>query len=258
MLAKKELNVNEQPRLAEGIIRMVQFDPTLNEYVAWVELEGDKYLIKASELEVFPVRGTINHYVGQQVTFAILSYDAQRDVYFGSCRYVKESKRDELIEALESGEEFEATVVRLIYFGAYLAIDGVWVILRNQDFSDDYTTVSDVYHVGDVMKVRLNRVNQNKKINVEVVNRHQTSSMITIDDFEPQTVVYGLIRSIKSWGCFVNIAPNLDAICPIPTSFKVKEGMKVAFKINQVRADEGKVRGKIVRIIEEPVSSSSI
>ncbi|MTL62742.1 RNA-binding protein, partial [Turicibacter sanguinis] len=33
------------------------------------------------------------------------------------------------------------------------------------------------------------------------------------------------------------------------TYFNVKEGMKVAFRINQVRLDEGRVRGKIIKII---------
>ena len=241
---KKELSYQA------GIILMVQFDPSFEEYVAWVESEGKRILIPASELELFSIRGNLNHYVGQQVTFVDYRFDTKRNLYIGSCRPVKEQLRDQLIKALELGETFEATVTRLVYFGAYLTINGVRVILRNQDFSDDYTTVGDIHEVGDKIKVRLHRINQNQKINVEVVERHQTASSITIADFEPQTVVYGLIRSIKSWGCFVNIAPNLDAICPIPSQFKVYEGMKVAFKINQVRISESKVRGKIVRIID--------
>ena len=91
-------------------------------------------------------------------------------------------------------------------------------------------------------------MNDNLKINVQAVTKYECHSSITIEDFEPQTVVYGLVRSVKPWACFVNIAPNLDAICPVPTFFTVKEGMKVAFRINQVRLEEGRVRGKIIKV----------
>ena len=251
MIANQEKATYEEGLVYQtGIILMVQFDPSFEEYVAWVESAGKRILIPASELELFSIRGNLNHYVGQSVTFVEYRFDAKRQLHIGSCRPVKVQQREQLIEKLEAGQTFEATVVKFVYFGAYLVIDGVRVTLRNQDFSDDYTTVGDIYEVGDCLKVRLQRINQNRKINVEAIDRHQTTSSITIADFEPQTVVYGLIRSIKSWGCFVNIAPNLDAICPIPSQFKVSEGMKVAFKINQVRISESKVRGKIVRIID--------
>lgn len=235
--------------ILEGIIRLVQFDILLNDYVAWLDFEGDRVIIPRQELELYEIKSTLNHYIGMKVQFKIMSYDEQRRVYLASCKEIKEERRNDIIARLKEGESFEATITKIVYFGAYLMIDGISVILRNQDFSNDYTTVGDIYHEGDTILVSLLKVNDNMKINVQAVEKYETQSSITIEDFEPQTVVYGLVRNVKSWACFVNIAPNLDAICPVPTYFNVKEGMKVAFRINQVRLDEGRVRGKIIKII---------
>lgn len=233
----------------EGIIRLVQFDILLNDYVAWLDFEGDRVIIPRQELELYEIKGTLNHYIGMKVAFKIVDYDEKRRVYLASCKEIKEAQRHEVIERLKAGESFEATITKIVYFGAYLMIDNISVILRNQDFANDYTTVGDIYNEGDKIQVCLLKVNENMKINVQAIEKYESQSSITIEDFEPQTVVYGLVRNVKSWACFVNIAPNLDAICPVPTYFNVKEGMKVAFRINQVRLDEGRVRGKIIKII---------
>ncbi|HAX72784.1 MAG TPA: RNA-binding protein [Firmicutes bacterium] len=232
-----------------GIVRMVQFDPTQNQYVAWTEVDSQKYLIPADELELYEIKGPINAYIGRTLNFLITHYDYEKKVYFASCKTLKEKEREHLIKRLKNGEQFDAEVTSLVYFGAYVSIKGVSAMLRNQDFAIDYTTVSDVLKVGDTIKVKLRRINENLKINVEAIEKYESESTISIQDFEPNIVVYGLIRNIKSWGCFVNIAPNLDAICPIPKYFEVKEGMKVAFKINQVRIDENRVRGRIIRVL---------
>lgn len=242
------LKTKEEVR--EGIVRLVQYDIILNDYAIWLDSEGDKVIIPRQELELYEIKGGLNHYIGMTLQYVITDYDANRHVYLGSCREVKHQKRLNIIERLKAGEAFEAKVVRLVYFGAYLSIEGVSVILRNQDFANDYTTVADVYKEGDRIPVCHLRVNENLKINVQAVTKYECQSSITIADFEPQTVVYGLVRTVKSWACFVNIAPNLDAICPVPAYFNVKEGMKVAFRINQVRLDEGRVRGKIVKVIQ--------
>lgn len=240
---------SEENEILEGIIRLVQFDILLNDYVAWLDFEGNRVIIPRKELELYEIKGTLNHYIGKKVEFKISKYDETRHVYFASCKEAKEIHRQEIITRLKLGETFNATVTKIVYFGAYLTINDVTVILRNQDFANDYTTVGDVYKEGDMIHVSLLKVNENMKINVQAVEKYETQSTITIEDFEPQTVVYGLVRNVKSWACFVNIAPNLDAICPVPAYFNVKEGMKVAFRINQVRINEGRVRGKIIKII---------
>lgn len=252
---KAESLLSTGNEIKEGVVRLVQYDVVLNDYTVWLELDGNKVIIPRQELELYEIKGNLNRYIGMKIQYMIKNYDAHRQVYIGSCKEVQYQKRQDIIKRLQAGETFEAKVVRLVYFGAYLSINGVSVILRNQDFSNDYTVISDVYKEGDYIAVSYLKANENQKINVQAVTKYESNSTITIADFEPQTVVYGLVRSVKPWACFVNIAPNLDAICPVPTYFSVKEGMKVAFRINQVRLEEGRVRGKIIKIIEPDLIS---
>lgn len=235
--------------IKEGIIRLVQYDIILNDYTVWLDLDGDKVIIPRQELELYDIKEGLNHYIGTTLHYMITAYDANRNVYLGSCKEVKHKKRIKLIERLKAGETFNAKITRLVYFGAFLSIEGISVILRNQDFANDYTTVSDVYKEGDQISVCFLKVNDNLKINVQAVIKYECHSSITIADFEPQTFVYGLVRNVKPWACFVNIAPNLDAICPVPMFFTVKERMKVAFRMNQVHLEEGRIRGKIVKVL---------
>lgn len=245
--------------IQKGKVKGVQYDHDLGEDSVWLENKGQKIMIARSKLELYELKGGLHRYMGQMIAYEVIGYDSHRQVYYGSCLEVKRQKRRELIKRLETGQPFLATVTRLTYFGAYLTIDGISVILRNKDFAADYTTVADVYRVGEQIEVCFLKANTNLKINVQAVTKYVQTSAITINDFEPHTIVYGTIRSIKPWACFVNLAPNLDAICPIPLALSAKEGMSVAFRIHQVRKEEGKVRGKIIKIIEnQPFSCISM
>ena len=126
--------------------------------------------------------------------FGRVDFNETRQVFIASCKQIKEKKRQQIIERLKLGEAFNAKIIKLVYFGAYLTIEDISVILRNQDFSSDYTTVADIYQEGDIIKVKLLKVNDNLKINVQAVEKYQSQSTICIHDFEPQTVVYGLVR----------------------------------------------------------------
>ena len=236
--------------MQEGIVRLVQYDLILNDYTVWLDHHSQKVVIPRQELELFEVKGSLNHYIGKKLQFVLTDFDEKRKIHLGTCKPVKTRQRDDLIESLQQGEAFEARIVRLVYFGAYLEIAGIPVILRNRDFADDYTTVADIHDMGDTIQVKLLKISQNGKINVQAVSKYESPSKITIEDFLPHTVVYGIVRNVKPWACFVNIAPNLDAICPIPPYINVKEGMKVAFRINQVKPEEKKIRGKIIKEIE--------
>jgi len=246
----KPLKEQSLSQFQEGVIRLVKYDMILGDYTAWLDHEGTKVAITREELELYDIKGNLNAYIGQKIQYSILEYDEHREIYLGTRKPALRKRQQELISALKQGESFEASIIKIVYFGAYLAIDCLTVILRNKDFSSDYTVVGDVFQKGDKMTVKLQRISQNGKVNVERVPKYENPNRAHLEDFQPQTVVSGLVRSIKPWACFVNIAPNLDAICPIPAYFQVEEGMRVAFRINQVRLDDGRIRGKIIKILE--------
>ena len=249
---QEDLNLKNRD-IQEGTVRLVQYDLILNDYALWVDLEDKKIIIPRQELEVFEFKGNLNTFISKKIRFHFIDYDEKRQIYIGSCKILKLQKRKKLIQRLKSGEIFDAKITRFVYFGAYLIVDDVSVIMRNRDFAKDYTTIGDIHREGDILQVKLLKISQNGKINIQAIEKYESAEVMAFDDFKPQTVVHGVVRTIKPWACFVNIAPNIDAICPLPNHLSIKEGMSVAFRINQVRSEEGRIRGKIIKIIQKTI-----
>jgi small subunit ribosomal protein S1 len=119
------------------------------------------------------------------------------------------------------------------------------------EFSNDHTVISDVYKVGDTVKVKLHKVTSTKRILVEAVEKYCNPTAVDFDTFAPNQVVYGRIRTIRTWGCYVCIAPGLDALAPIPGEFDIQEGDTVLLKTTKVDPEQRRVRGKVLKVINE-------
>ena len=166
---------------------------------------------------------------------------------FLSRKEAQEILRPEAMEELESGAVVGAKVVNILPYGAYLEYKGVSGLLKNTDFSNDHTAIEDVLNLGDIINVKLRNISESGKIYFEVVEKYSNPTVVDFDIFERNQVVLGTIKNIKPFGAFVNIAPGLDALCPIPTTREIEEGMKVAVRITKVDKEKERVRGKIVR-----------
>lgn len=211
---------------------------------------GLKGIIKREDLDVRVIKQSLVPYVGKQVRFIIK--DIEEDgTLICSRKEVKEAQRDELIKKLEAGETFDARITHIERFGAYCNIEGTSVVLRNMDFSDDHTIISDIYKVGDSIKVKLHKVASTKRILVEAVEKYCNPTAVDFDTFATNQVVYGRIRTVRTWGCYVNIAPGLDALAPIPDTFDVEEGMTVLLRTTKVDPEQRRVRGKVIQIVNE-------
>lgn len=242
----------EKGTILKGRVKLVQHDEKYDTDILLLDLNGVKAIIKREDFDVKDNKQSLVPVVGANVKFVIKEIE-EDGTLICSRKIVKEFERDLLIEKLEDGEEFEAKIVHIQKFGAYLKIKGTTVTLRNMDFSIDHTTVSDLHKVGDVIKVRLHRVTSTKKILVEAVEKYCNPTSIDFSTFSPQQVVYGRIRTIKTWGCYVCIAPNLDALAPVPDdpNYEIEEGMSVLLKITKVDEELKRVRGKILNVIKD-------
>ncbi|MFI3211556.1 MAG: S1 RNA-binding domain-containing protein, partial [Peptostreptococcaceae bacterium] len=162
-------------------------------------------------------------------------------------------ERDAVIKALEEGQEMDAKVVYLQTFGAYLEIDGTQVVLRNTDFAQDHTRVIDNHKVNDIIKVKISKISNTKKIFVQAVEKFCADTVMDFSKFNRGDIVFGTIKNIKSTHCYVCIAPDLDALTSVPEVFTVEptEGMRVVIRITKIIEEEKRVRGKIISFIEE-------
>ena len=82
---------------------------------------------------------------------------------------------ENIVRVVEIGEEFEGKVVRLESYGAFINIlPGKDGLLHVSNMSTDYVKdASDLYHMGDTVKVRVNEISPEGKIGLTVLTPEQ-------------------------------------------------------------------------------------
>ncbi|TCJ98275.1 UNVERIFIED_ORG: small subunit ribosomal protein S1 [Anoxybacillus amylolyticus] len=236
-----------ETRVQKGLVRMIQFDPRLEEEVLVVDAEGQKVLIPRQEVDADREWKSLVGFVGREVSF--VAKEEVDGVLIGSRKDAQTLKRDEIVSRLKDGEVFSARVINILRYGAYVEIDGVTGLLKNVDFAEDHTTVGDVLQLGDSVNVRLKKISSNGRLIFEAVEKYKSPTIMDFSMFERDQIVLGTIRSIKPWGLYVCIAPNVDALCQMPSTGEFEEGQKVTIRIKKVIPEEKRVRGKIVRVL---------
>lgn len=250
----KELRkLQKEGKVITGKVLLVEHSDKYDCDVLQIELpNGLKGIMKREDLDVKVIKQSLVPYVGHKIRFQIKDIESDGTLVC-SRKELKEKQRDDLIAKLQGGAEYDATITHIERFGAYLSINGTSVFMRNMDFADDHTIISDMHKAGDTIKVKLFRVTSTKRILVQAVKKYCNPTTVDFSTFTPQQVVYGRVRTVKSWGCYVCIAPNLDALAPIPedSDVEIQEGMSVSLKISKVDADLGRVRGRILKVIPD-------
>lgn len=248
-LIKKYTDFAKNGTVLTGRVTFTQHHPTLDEDILMIDLGEVPCIITREELDVKPIKTSLVNFIGKRLNFIVKEVDAEAGVVICSRKSIKEVERDIVIEKLQEGSEMEATIEKILPYGAYVDINGATAFLRNQDYATDFTTIADKLKVGDKLKVVLNRTSSTNKIYVEAIEKFSNPSVINLEDFEPNQVLFGLVRNVKPFGCFVCIADGLDALAPVPQTMEIEEGMKVVFKVEEVLPEEKRVRGKILKVI---------
>lgn len=247
---KKYEVIQKKGTVLMGLVKLVQHHTALDTDIIMLDLEGVKAIITRDEIDIRPVTTSLVNFVGKKIKFMIVEIDREAGVLICSRKAVKHIEREVMVKKLEAGETVKAKLVKLLNFGAYVDIEGVTALIRNQDFAEDYTTIGEVKAVKDVIDVKLRKISANGRIFVEAIEKYSCPSVMSLELFEPNQVVFGVVRNVKPWGAYVCIAPNIDALCPVPGTVDLEEGQKVTFRITQVKKEEGRVRGKIIKILE--------
>lgn len=249
----KNLEVYEkamkEKEVLKGIVKVVQHSEELDTDILIVDLEGVKVIIPRDEVDAEIRWKSLVGFVGREVNFTIKEIDQEREVLIGSRKEAQQMKKEEIINRLKEGEMFPAQIINILSYGAYVEIEGVTGLLRNVDFAEDYTRIGDVLKVGDKVNVKLKKISANNNLSFESVEKYKSPTIMNFDMLERNQVIYGIVRNVKPWGVYVNVAPGIDALCPIPGTGELEEEKKVAVRITQVRKEEKRVRGKIVRIL---------
>ena len=162
--------------------------------------------------------------------------------------------KDKILGRLKDGEAMSAQIINILPHGAYVEIDGVTGLLKNTDYAEDYTTISEMLSQGDKINVKLRKVSSNGLLLFEATKKYCNPSIVSADSLEKGQIVLGRIRSIKPFGIFVNVAPYLDVLCSTEID-EYEEDKRVQIKIEDIQDKpfNGKMvkrfKGKILKVL---------
>lgn len=243
-------NAMKTGEILEGQVVIVEHSENLNTDVLILDLYGIKGIIPRSEVDAEREWKSLVGFVGRKVWFKVKGVDRQNQIVACSRKDAQLEMREKTLAELKEGLEVKGLIRGFTSYGAFVELGGVTGFMRNIDFSEDGTPANEVLELDDLITVKVLKINADKsRIYVEMVPKYKAPSIRDWDQFRPNQVVSGVVRNIEPWGVYVNIAPGLDALGPIPPTGDLNIGAKVAFRITQVNPEKKRVRGKVVRIL---------
>lgn len=241
-------NALKKEETLNGVIKVVQFSKEFNSDILILDFDGVEGIITRDELDMNYKWKSLVGFVGREVFFKVIGVEKDKNRVLCSRKLAQAEINDSVMEKLNSGAEVDATIINILKYGAYIDFNGVSGLLKNTDFSEDYTAVGDIKSVGDVIKVRLKKITDKNKLTFEAVEKYKNPTIMNFDIFQRDQVVLGKVKNVQPWGIFVNIAPGLDALCGVPSTGEIAEDMSVTIRITQVDAENKRVRGKILQV----------
>ena len=230
--------------------KLIELKPSRNnkyEKEATILSKGDLVYVKAGDLAL-PQYVNAEAYINKNVDFIVREVKENGKVYV-STLLSYDHRKQQLDYFYDIGKSFKATVLEVKNFGAFLLYkNNVTLILRNKDFSSNYTACKKVLESGDIVDVKIREIDENHKYVVELVDKFEAKQTKKIDEFKEGDEIIGEVTTVEPFGCFVNISPGIDVLCPISRDKREPvEGDNVKIAITATHSDKNKIRGKIIK-----------
>lgn len=189
--------------------------------------------------------------VGKHIMGYVDNIDSNGRVYLSRAKLQKDYKETSLKE-LKVGTVFTTTILSLAPFGAFVDMGiGVLGLLPIGDVSiARFSNIRDVFKIGNPITV----VYKGKTQNGYVVSHKELLGTWeeNLADFKFGEFCQGIIREIKSYGAFIEIAPNLTGLADFPEEFDIHIGDSVCVMLKSANAEKLKVKLQIVSISDAP------
>lgn len=187
--------------------------------------------------------------VNKNVCFVITGadFDAQRPTLTISRRIAQKMVYDGYISKLKAGDVIPCTVTHVDNFGVFCDIAMGISALMPIDFISvsRINSPADRFSPGDKIFACVKSTDSHGRI----VLTHKEllgTWMQNAEMFTPLTTVSGIVRSIESYGIFIELAPNLAGLAEVCEGIEV--GQKVNVYIKSILPDKMKVKLVIMSI----------
>ena len=215
-----------------------------------------KGVIYEEDLDENSKSGNFSYLIGKKVPFVIKDIDKDTGVLICSRVIGMEMVKEQMMEALQSGQIFEGIITGFSEFGAFVDVNGVMGMLRNADYSTDYSRVNERFKVGDHISVKCKSCGQ--RIVWEAVTKYHRTEPIMCN-FDVGAIILGRVVDIKNFpqGVAVFVQANdqkeLDVLCGMPAEMEIEKNVSVIIKITSINYPEDelekpRLRGYIMRV----------
>jgi small subunit ribosomal protein S1 len=124
--------------------------------------------------------------------------------------------RDKILEELEVGQTRTATITSVMQYGAFADLGGVDGLIHIGDLSHERVKdPGEVVKVGDVVEVRVLRIDRDAKPPKIALGRKQTLAdpgIGALSSLEVGATVTGRVTKLMDFGAFVEVAPGVEGL----------------------------------------------
>ena len=179
--------------------------------------------------------------------------DDGRSIFMLSRRLAQEECRDNYVSTLCPGDIIDAKVTHLEPFGAFCDVGcGIISLLSVDSISvSRITGPKDRFFPGQfiktVVKTAMDESGRLTLSHKELLGTWEENAA----RFAPEETVAGIIRSIESYGIFVELTPNLAGLAEWREG--VREGQNAAVYIKSILPEKMKIKLAIVDTNDEPI-----
>ncbi|GAA9625714.1 30S ribosomal protein S1 [Helicobacter pylori] len=197
-----------------------------------------------------------SHYlsVGQEIDVKIIDIDPKNRRLRVSLKQLTNRPFDVFESKHQVGDIVEGKVATLTDFGAFLNLGGVDGLLHNHDaFWDKNKKCKDHYKIGDVIKVKILKINKkDKKISLSAKHLVTSPTEEFAQKHKTDSVIQGKVVSIKDFGVFIN-ADGIDVLIknedlnPLKKD-EIKIGQEITCVVVAIEKSNNKVRASVHRL----------
>lgn len=205
---------------------------------------------------------------GQQIEIQITKFDTEKHRLrvSGSHRQIliqeRKAKEDEVWSNIEVGKHYKGIVRSLPAFGAFIDIGGVDGLVHITELSwKRISKPSDVLSIGQEVDVYVKSFDQEtKKISLGY-KKEEDDPFYNIEERIPVgAIVKGTVVRLTDFGAFVQLEPDLDALCHVSqiSNVRLKSpadvltiGQEVTAKVTNIKASDRKISISIKEV--EPI-----
>jgi small subunit ribosomal protein S1 len=159
-------------------------------------------------------------YVGNTFKFTITELKGRNIVLSRKMilRQEMESKVSSILEKLEVGQSYAATITRLVDFGAFASIDGLEGLIPLSELAWKRIKKADeVVRLGDKVNVKIIKIERTPKLKIAFTLKDAGEDpwITNATRLHPGEVLQGTVVRMIDSGAFVNVAEGVDGLVPI-------------------------------------------